>query len=34
MPLRPEMAPEKPNDVEIAAQRLRFGGLLVWEVAG
>lgn len=29
LPARPEMAPEKPSDVELAAERLRFGGAIV-----
>lgn len=29
LPPRPEMAPEKPSDVELAAERLRFGGAIV-----
>ena len=30
LPERPELAPEKPNDVELASERLRMGGHIVW----
>jgi len=29
IPARPEMAPEKPTDVDLAAERLRFGAAIV-----